>query len=517
MRLVARDLKDGLDRGGRALFEGPAQDGGGLGGDREGLRRPRCRRRCRRGRRARRLRRSRRPPRRRAGRRTTPARFDVSWHVLVSMSSPGRVPAATAKRACCRRAGPLDAAPRAERRAGGRRCRGVEWATMTEPVRVRFAPSPTGYLHLGGARTALYNYIFARRHGGDFVLRIEDTDPSRSTDEAIAQILRSLREMELDWDEGPEKPGPARARTARPSASRSTASTSTGCWPTATCTPASTRPRSSRPSAAAAQADKRAWVYSGACRDLPADEVAPPQGGRRALDAALQGAPRHDRRSTTCCAARSRSTTRPSATSSCSVPTAPSPTTWPWSSTTSRWRSRTSSAATTTSPTHPGRSSSTRRWARRRRTFCTCRCCSAPTARSSPSATAPPISSSSPPWGFLVEVVRNYLCFLSTEFDESMITWSLDDLVAHFDVESLGTSASIFDPEKLRWMNGRFIRAMAPADLAARLQAYLERVGFYGQPPAVRLLAAQRRERPGRSGRARRASRPCRPATSRSA
>ena len=78
---------------------------------------------------------------------------------------------------------------------------------MTAPVRVRFAPSPTGYLHLGGARTALYNYIFARRRGGAFVLRIEDTDASRSTDEAIAQILRSLRAMELDWDEGPEKPG----------------------------------------------------------------------------------------------------------------------------------------------------------------------------------------------------------------------------------------------------------------------------------------------------------------------
>jgi len=62
-------------------------------------------------------------------------------------------------------------------------------------VRVRFAPSPTGYLHLGGARTALYNYIYARRNHGVFVLRIEDTDPSRSTDEAIAQILRSLREI----------------------------------------------------------------------------------------------------------------------------------------------------------------------------------------------------------------------------------------------------------------------------------------------------------------------------------
>ena len=68
-------------------------------------------------------------------------------------------------------------------------------------VRVRFAPSPTGYLHVGGARTALFNWLFARRSGGAFVLRIEDTDRERSTDEAIEQIVASLRWLGLDWDE----------------------------------------------------------------------------------------------------------------------------------------------------------------------------------------------------------------------------------------------------------------------------------------------------------------------------
>jgi glutamyl-tRNA synthetase len=76
--------------------------------------------------------------------------------------------------------------------------------------------------------------------------------------------------------------------------------------------------------------------------------------------------------------------------------------------------------------------------------------------------------------------VRNYLCFLSTEFDESMIGWSLQDLVERFDVEKLGTSASIFDPEKLRWMNGRAIRMMSAEALGERLVAYLARSGFYG-------------------------------------
>jgi glutamyl-tRNA synthetase len=70
-------------------------------------------------------------------------------------------------------------------------------------VRTRFAPSPTGYLHIGGARTALYNYLFARRHGGKFILRIEDTDRERSTPEAIQAILDAMKWLELDYDEGP--------------------------------------------------------------------------------------------------------------------------------------------------------------------------------------------------------------------------------------------------------------------------------------------------------------------------
>ncbi len=74
--------------------------------------------------------------------------------------------------------------------------------------RVRFAPSPTGYLHVGGARTALFNWLFARRFGGAFVLRIEDTDTGRSSDEMVDGILDGLRWLGLDWDEGPKIGGP---------------------------------------------------------------------------------------------------------------------------------------------------------------------------------------------------------------------------------------------------------------------------------------------------------------------
>ena len=80
-------------------------------------------------------------------------------------------------------------------------------ATSTKPVRVRFAPSPTGELHIGGARTAIYNWAFARAQNGTFILRIEDTDPERSTEENKQVILRALRWLGLTWDEGPEVGG----------------------------------------------------------------------------------------------------------------------------------------------------------------------------------------------------------------------------------------------------------------------------------------------------------------------
>src|SRR5436305_13264960 len=78
---------------------------------------------------------------------------------------------------------------------------------MSDSMRVRFAPSPTGALHVGGARAALYNWLLARGNGGTFILRIEDTDVERSTPESEATIFRDLRWLGLDWDEGPDVGG----------------------------------------------------------------------------------------------------------------------------------------------------------------------------------------------------------------------------------------------------------------------------------------------------------------------
>lgn len=79
---------------------------------------------------------------------------------------------------------------------------------IKSPVRVRFAPSPTGFLHIGGVRTALFNWLFARHYGGQFILRIEDTDEKRFVEGAANDIMDSLRWVGIDWDEGPDKGGP---------------------------------------------------------------------------------------------------------------------------------------------------------------------------------------------------------------------------------------------------------------------------------------------------------------------
>ena len=360
---------------------------------------------------------------------------------------------------------------------------------MTEPVRVRFAPSPTGHLHLGGARTALYNYIFARQHGGEFILRIEDTDPSRSTDAAIAQILRSMREMELEWDEGPEKPGPhgPYRQTEREAIYREHIERLLAGGHLYTCFHTPDELEAER---RAAQAGKRAWVYSGACRDLPPAEVARRKAagepwtlrfrvrpGTTTFDDLLRGPVEVENETIgDFIVQRSDGTiTYNLAVVVDDVTMAITHVIRGDDHLSNTPRQILIYEALGAPPPHflhmPLLFGTDRKKLSKRHG-----------ATNLEQLTA---------MGFLVEVVRNYLCFLSTEFDESMVTWSLADLVAHLDVESLGTSASIFDPEKLRWMNGRFIRAMAPAELAARVQAYLERVGFYGQPPALRLLAAQ--------------------------
>ena len=139
--------------------------------------------------------------------------------------------------------------------------------------RVRFAPSPTGYLHVGGARTALFNWLFARRLGGVLVLRIEDTDVERSSDEMVDGILDGLRWLGLDWDEGPKIGGPygpyfqsARLDRYRAMAEQLVAEGHAYyCY----CTPATLKAKRD-----AAELTGAAWKYDRVCCALTGDEIA---------------------------------------------------------------------------------------------------------------------------------------------------------------------------------------------------------------------------------------------------
>jgi len=141
---------------------------------------------------------------------------------------------------------------------------------MTQ-VRTRFAPSPTGYLHIGGARTALFNYLFARHHGGQFILRIEDTDRERSTPEAIQAILDAMKWLDLDFDEGPCY------QTERYSLYQAKITELLACGKAYPCTCTAEELNSKRQ---LAMKEKRKPAYDGTCRpaegviaDLPRDQA----------------------------------------------------------------------------------------------------------------------------------------------------------------------------------------------------------------------------------------------------
>jgi glutamyl-tRNA synthetase len=133
---------------------------------------------------------------------------------------------------------------------------------MSRDVRVRFAPSPTGHLHVGGARTALFNWLFARHHGGTFILRIEDTDRSRSTEENIESIVDALRWLELDWDEGP--PAPGYRQTERFDLYRAHAARLVAAGRAYYC---DCSPEQLEAERKAAEARKETFRYAGRCRD----------------------------------------------------------------------------------------------------------------------------------------------------------------------------------------------------------------------------------------------------------
>ena len=164
-------------------------------------------------------------------------------------------------------------------------------SAMPEPVRVRFPPSPTGFLHVGGARTALFNWAFARRHGGVFILRIEDTDRSRSTEEYTRSILDAMEWLGLDWDEGP--PSPGYRQTERLEVYRAHAERLVGEGRAYRCR---CSPETLDALRREAQQRGDTFRYPGTCRDadVPSSEshvlrLRTPQAGQTVVDDAIHG------------------------------------------------------------------------------------------------------------------------------------------------------------------------------------------------------------------------------------
>jgi len=335
--------------------------------------------------------------------------------------------------------------------------------SMPDTVRVRFAPSPTGSFHVGGARTALFNWAFARHHKGVFILRIEDTDHSRSTDEHIEQILDVLRWLGLDWDEGPPAPGyrqTERFDIYRAHAERLVAE---GRAYRCRCTPETLDALRE-----AARARKEQFRYPGTCREANVPESEPhalrlrmPQGGQTVVEDTILGVVSFD------------------------------------NDTLDDWiLVRTDGTPTynfcvvvddvTMKITHVIRGND-----HLSNTPKQIACYAAlgyvtPVFAHIPMILAPDRSKMSKrhgattveefrDQGILPEALVNYLARLGWSHGDQEIL-SREEIVEHFSLEHVGKAGAVFDREKLLWVSHQWIQSAAPERLAAALVPFLARV-----------------------------------------
>ena len=349
------------------------------------------------------------------------------------------------------------------------------------PVRVRFAPSPTGHLHVGGARTALYNWLFARGCGGDFVLRIEDTDLSRSTGESIRQIISSLSWLGLDWDEGPGTGGPAgpyrqmeRMEIYQEVATRLLdEGKAYRCY----CTP-----EELEASRAKAKAAGRAFVYEGRCGQLqPAEaqrmdgegrqavvRLKTPSSGTTVVRDIIKGDVEFDN-SLIGDYIIVRSSGVPTYNFAVAVDDA-------------RMRI-----------THVIRGDDHLPNTPRQLILFEAMGETPPAYAHLPLILGPdraPLSkrhgaSSVEEFrsrGYVREALCNYLALLGWSFDAETTLFTIEELIEKFSLERVGNTAAVFDNEKLLWMNGQYIRTLEPGELATRIEEFLEGTPLAGLP-----------------------------------
>jgi glutamyl-tRNA synthetase len=335
--------------------------------------------------------------------------------------------------------------------------------SMPDTVRVRFAPSPTGSFHVGGARTALFNWAFARHHKGVFILRIEDTDRTRSTDEHIEQILDVLRWLGLDWDEGPPASGyrqTERFDIYRAHAERLVAE---GRAYRCRCTPEILDALRE-----AARARKEQFRYPGTCREANVPESEPhalrlrmPQGGQTVVEDTILGVVSFD------------------------------------NDTLDDWiLVRTDGTPTynfcvvvddvTMKITHVIRGNDHLSNTPKQMACYAALGYVTPVFAHIPMILAPDRSKMSKrhgattveefrDQGILPEALVNYLARLGWSHGDQEIL-SREEIVEHFSLEHVGKAGAVFDREKLLWVSHQWIQSAAPERLAAALVPFLTRV-----------------------------------------
>jgi glutamyl-tRNA synthetase len=340
-------------------------------------------------------------------------------------------------------------------------------------IRVRFAPSPTGTLHLGSARTALFNWLYARHHGGTFVLRIEDTDAERSTDEAVAQALRVLEWMGLDWDEGPGVGGDygPYVQTERREfydsavASLMTSGHAYECY----CTPDELDAHRK-----ASMAAGEAPIYSGRCRDLTESEREALRGEGRAVairfrvplegstvvDDMIKGTTTFENKLLGDFIVR-RADGLPVYNFACVV----------------------DDAAMNISHVVRGDDhlSNTPRQVllyqalgREVPRFAHAPMILGPDKKKLSKRHGAASVEEMAEAGYVPEALRNYLALLGWSKDDETTIMSTTDLIEHFDVAGVNTSPAAFDYDKFKWMNGMHLRAMSADEFAKEYSAWRE-------------------------------------------
>ena len=343
-------------------------------------------------------------------------------------------------------------------------------------MRVRFAPSPTGALHIGGARTALFNWLLARHYGGELVLRIEDTDRERSTPENIEQILDALRWLELDWDEGPI------LQTERTERHREALQA---------LLEAGHAYRSN-----ATAEDVRAYKeLHGAERGFRGEAEA--RGGG-APARARRGRDRRPRRDPRRHALRARPPRRPrdrprrrlGALQLRGRDRRPRRRHHPRRARRGPPLQHAQAAARAGGGARGRASAPTRRCPSTR----TCRCCTGPTARSSPSATAPPrCRSCATPATCRRRCATTWRCSAGAPATTQTVL-STEELIERFTLERVSRNPARFDEVKLRWLNGVYIRELPVEELSRGAWK-----AFTGREPACAGGARSARRRSRRS------------------